>query len=108
MSDQDAVLVRVVVTDTNILINLIHVGLLNLLGKLPPYSFVIPEEVVREIKDPDQGERRASRDNFQSPPGYSTDRPCRVDRVRGAYSYSRHRRSSLLKLGAMPKLANRL
>jgi predicted nucleic acid-binding protein len=54
MSDQDAVLVRVVVTDTNILINLIHVGLLDLLGKLPPYSFVIPEEVVREIKDPDQ------------------------------------------------------
>src|ERR1700720_3926435 len=54
MSGQDAVLVRVVVTDTNILINLIHVGLLDLLGKLPPYSFVIPEEVVREVKDPDQ------------------------------------------------------
>jgi predicted nucleic acid-binding protein len=54
MSDQDAVLLRVVVTDTNILINLVHVGLLDLLGKLPPYSFVIPEEVVREVEDPDQ------------------------------------------------------
>jgi predicted nucleic acid-binding protein len=28
--------------------------LLDLLGKLPPYSFVIPEEVVREVKAPDQ------------------------------------------------------
>jgi len=54
MSDQDVVLVRVVVTDTNILINLVHVGLLDLLGKLPPYLFVIPEEVVKELKDPDQ------------------------------------------------------
>jgi rRNA-processing protein FCF1 len=54
MSDQNGVLVRVVVTDTNILINLIHVGLIDLLGKLPPYSFVIPEEVVREITDRDQ------------------------------------------------------
>jgi hypothetical protein len=40
--------VRVVVTDANILINLIHVGRLDLLGKLPPYSFVVPEEVVKE------------------------------------------------------------
>lgn len=40
--------VRVVVTDTNILINLLHVGLLELLGKLPPYSFVVPEEVGSE------------------------------------------------------------
>jgi predicted nucleic acid-binding protein len=54
VSEQDAPRVRVVVTDTNILINLIHVGLLDLLGKLPPYSFVIPEEVVREVQDPHQ------------------------------------------------------
>jgi len=48
--------VRVVVTDANILINLIHVGRLDLLGKLPPYSFVVPEEVVKEVKDPSQAE----------------------------------------------------
>lgn len=46
--------VRVVVTDTNILINLIHVGLLDLLAKLPSYSFVVPEEVVNEVSDSDQ------------------------------------------------------
>jgi hypothetical protein len=45
---------RVVVTDTNILINLIHVGLLELLGKLPPYPFVAPEEVVKEVTDSHQ------------------------------------------------------
>ncbi len=48
--------VRVVVTDANILINLIHVGRLDLLGKLPLYSFVVPEEVVKEVKDPSQAE----------------------------------------------------
>src|SRR5260370_37288844 len=48
--------VGVVVTDANILINLIHVGRLDLLGKLPPYSFVVPEEVVKEVKDPSQTE----------------------------------------------------
>ncbi len=36
--------VHVVVTDTNILINLAHVNLLDLLGKLAPYSFVMPEQ----------------------------------------------------------------
>jgi len=45
---------RVVVTDTNILINLTHIGQLDLLAKLPPYSFVVPEQVVNEVKDPDQ------------------------------------------------------
>jgi len=44
--------VRVVVTDTNILINLIHVGQLELLAKLPAYSFVVPEEVVNEVPIP--------------------------------------------------------
>ena len=48
--------VRVVVTDTNILINLIHVGLLDLLAKLLPYAFVVPEEVVREVSDPQQSQ----------------------------------------------------
>jgi predicted nucleic acid-binding protein len=48
--------VRVVVTDTNILINLIHAGLLDLLAKLSPYTFVVPEEVVREVSDPQQSQ----------------------------------------------------
>jgi predicted nucleic acid-binding protein len=48
--------VRVVVTDANMLINLIHVGRLDLLGKLPPYSFVVPEGVAKEVKDPSQAE----------------------------------------------------
>jgi predicted nucleic acid-binding protein len=48
--------VRVVVTDTNILINLIHIGRLDLLGKLPPYSFVVPEEVVKEVRESDQAQ----------------------------------------------------
>ncbi len=54
MSPPGSPIVRVVVTDANILINLIHVGLLDLLGKLPPYSFVVPEQVVKEVKDADQ------------------------------------------------------
>jgi hypothetical protein len=39
-----------------ILINLIHVGRLDLLGKLPPYSFVVPEEVVKEVTASDQAQ----------------------------------------------------
>lgn len=54
MSVQLVALIRVVVTDTNILINLIHIGRLDLLGKLPPYSFVVPEQVVKEVKEPSQ------------------------------------------------------
>ena len=46
--------VRVVVTDANILINLIHAGHLSLLGKLPGFSFVVPDEVVAEVSDPEQ------------------------------------------------------
>jgi predicted nucleic acid-binding protein len=55
MSPPGSRIVRVVVTDTNILINLIHIGRLDLLGKLPSYSFVIPEEVVKEVREPNQG-----------------------------------------------------
>ena len=51
MSPPNSPAVHVVVTDTNILINLIHVGFLDLLGKLRPYCFVVPEEVVKEVKD---------------------------------------------------------
>jgi predicted nucleic acid-binding protein len=44
----------VVVTDANILINLMHVGRLNLLGTLPAFAFVVPDHVVAEITDPGQ------------------------------------------------------
>ncbi|MBI3678797.1 MAG: hypothetical protein HY235_00075 [Acidobacteria bacterium] len=43
--------VRVVVTDANILINLIHIGQLPLLGALVEFDFVAPDEVVAEILD---------------------------------------------------------
>ena len=56
MSPPGLSIVRVVVTDTNILINLIHIGRLDLLGKLPPYSFVVPEEVVKELREPQQAQ----------------------------------------------------
>ena len=45
---------RVVVVDTNVLINLIHVGQLPLLSALPGYEFVAPDDVVSEITDPRQ------------------------------------------------------
>jgi predicted nucleic acid-binding protein len=54
MSPPGSQIVRVVVTDTNILINLIHIGRLDLLGKLASYSFAIPEEVVKEVREPNQ------------------------------------------------------
>lgn len=46
--------VRVVVTDANILINLIHVGYLSLLRDLAMFRFVVPDEVVAEISKPEQ------------------------------------------------------
>lgn len=47
---------RVVVTDANVLINLIHVGRLDLLGCLSGYEFVVPPEVVNEVTVPEQAE----------------------------------------------------
>jgi predicted nucleic acid-binding protein len=44
----------VVVTDANILINLLHVEMLAVLGKLTGFRFVIPEEVRLEVKEPTQ------------------------------------------------------
>ena len=44
----------VVVTDANILVNISLVGRLHLFGGLHPWRFVVPEEVVAEILDPDQ------------------------------------------------------
>jgi predicted nucleic acid-binding protein len=45
---------RIVAADANILINLIHLQRLELLGHLPEYEFVMPEEVRGEITDPNQ------------------------------------------------------
>ncbi|MBI3131488.1 MAG: hypothetical protein HYZ13_09195 [Acidobacteria bacterium] len=47
---------RVVVTDSNVLINLMHVARLELLGRLPGYQFVIPDHVREEIVKPEQRE----------------------------------------------------
>lgn len=46
--------ISVVVTDANILINFCHIGQLPLLGALPPFRFLVPEEVANEIVDPAQ------------------------------------------------------
>lgn len=48
---------RVVLTDTSILINFLHVERLDLLGKLPGYEFQVPDHVVEEILDPKLRER---------------------------------------------------
>lgn len=44
----------VVITDTSLLINLAHTGHLPLLGQTPPYRFVVPEEVIKEVTDDSQ------------------------------------------------------
>ena len=43
-----------VVTDANVLINLIHVGRLPLLGQLPGHRFVVPDAVAAEVRVDDQ------------------------------------------------------
>ena len=45
---------RVVVTDANVLINLMHAGRLDLLGALTAFEFVVPDHVVAEITVPVQ------------------------------------------------------
>lgn len=44
----------VVITDANVIINLFHIGQLNLFGALSPYRFQVPAEVVAEILEPEQ------------------------------------------------------
>lgn len=46
--------VQIVVTDANILINLLHIGRLSILGRLAQFDFVVPDEVVAEILNEDQ------------------------------------------------------
>ena len=56
MNDASSV---VVVTDANVLINLIHTGRLPLIGKLPGLRFVVPDDVVAEVTVEDQRLRLA-------------------------------------------------
>ncbi len=49
--------IQLVAVDANVLINFLHVQRLDLLGKLPGFGFVIPEEVCRE-SEPGSGSRR--------------------------------------------------
>jgi predicted nucleic acid-binding protein len=44
----------VVVTDANVLINFCHLERLSLFGRLAPLRFLVPQEVVDEIEEPDQ------------------------------------------------------
>jgi predicted nucleic acid-binding protein len=44
----------VVVSDTNVLVNLMHVSRLDFCGRLLSHRFVVPEEVVEEILVPEQ------------------------------------------------------
>jgi predicted nucleic acid-binding protein len=46
--------VSVVVTDTSLLINLSHTDHLDLLGQLRGFRFVIPDEVISEVTQPEQ------------------------------------------------------
>ena len=46
--------------------------------------------------------------SLQAPPGYPAFRSCRLNRLRGIYSDSRHRGSGLLEPGTVPKLAHGL
>ena len=50
----------VVITDTNVLINFLHIGQLALLGELRAYRFQLPAEVLEELTDSKQ---RAAVDN---------------------------------------------
>ena len=45
---------QVVVSDANILINLMHVDLLSLLGSLERFEFVVPDQVLEEVTAPEQ------------------------------------------------------
>lgn len=47
-------LLRIVVTDANVLINLMHVSRLGLLANIPNHEFVVPEHVREEITIPEQ------------------------------------------------------
>lgn len=43
---------RIIVTDANVLINLLHVDRLDLLGRIPAHEFVVPDHVREELTAP--------------------------------------------------------
>src|SRR5437867_2060655 len=45
---------RVVVVDTSVVINLVHVNRLDILGRLDGWEFVVPEQIVEEVSEPSQ------------------------------------------------------
>ena len=49
-------ILRIVVTDSSVVINLHHTSHLGLLYSLPTFRFVVPEEVIAEITEPTQAE----------------------------------------------------
>jgi len=62
--DLASAIIRVVVTDANIIINLPHINSLGLLGIMPGYEFAVPDEVVREVTEP--GQRQALQNTIDS------------------------------------------
>ncbi|HEY4322046.1 MAG TPA: hypothetical protein VGM77_12830 [Gemmatimonadales bacterium] len=44
----------IVVTDASVVINLLHVGRLEILSRLPGMRFVVPDEVIAEVTRPEQ------------------------------------------------------
>ena len=106
MSLPDSSPVRVVATDTNILINLIHVGRLDLLAKLHPYSFVVPEEVVQEVKDSRQAEAPRTAISSSILEVIQLADPAEPDDLCRARSDSRHWRGRMPKPRAVPALAH--
>ena len=51
---------RIVITDANVLINMIHTKRLYLLGELHGFEFVVPDEVVAEVNVPEQAKAISS------------------------------------------------
>jgi predicted nucleic acid-binding protein len=49
-------ILRIVVTDSSVVINLHHTSHLGLLRALPTFRFVVPQEVIGEITEPAQAE----------------------------------------------------
>jgi predicted nucleic acid-binding protein len=66
---------RVVVTDTNVLINLIHVDALRLLGSLPGFEFVVVDDVLQEITRPEQANALSAAMTHEWIRRVSLDRP---------------------------------
>jgi hypothetical protein len=71
-----------VATDSDVLINFLHVDRMDLLGALPGHRFTVPVEVDREITDPAQRER------FEAGLGKGLIDKCRADELRELEIYA--------------------